>query len=114
MKTNTQKSDLISFYDHSEVRAYLQAQVDEMPSISDEHEFTRYLKKFAKSGNAYGQSLLGLCLQVGFGCDANPKEAMNWWKKAAKQGDDCSQFYVGRDYYYGQESHVNYKPLVYS
>jgi len=45
------------------------------------------LVKKAEAGNANAQYNLGLCYYKGAGVTKDEKEAVNWWTKAAKQGD---------------------------
>lgn len=44
-------------------------------------------RKAAEQGNAIAQYNLGVCYQYGNGVPKNQAEAINWYKKAAKQGD---------------------------
>ena len=45
----------------------------------------------------------------GHGVDVNYKKAIEWYEKAAEQGDAQAQYNLGSMYYNGQGVDVNYK-----
>jgi TPR repeat protein len=49
----------------------------------------------------YACYLLGVCYSEGLVGEKNPKEAIKWYKQAAKQGYDAAQAYVGYALYSG-------------
>ena len=48
---------------------------------------TKNKKKAAKQGNMWAQNNLGCCYQYGEGVRKNYKKAVEWFTKAAEQGD---------------------------
>ena len=54
-------------------------------------EAFRLLKKAANNGNADAQNNLGWMLQNGVGTKKNLREAENWYRKAADQGDETAK-----------------------
>lgn len=54
----------------------------------------------AESGDAEAQYRLGAMLEWGEGVDRNPKEAMKWYEKSAKQGNYYAQSALGHAYLY--------------
>ena len=50
---------------------------------------------------------------MGYGCEANLREAIKWWTKAAEQGEHCSQYSLGSCYHHGIGVRKNYKKAVY-
>jgi len=48
-----------------------------------------------------GQSLLGEHYAMGKGVDQNDALAVEWWEKAATQGQDVAQYYLGHCCMYG-------------
>ena len=52
----------------------------------------------AKSGHAQAQWWLGNCYARGLGIDLSNKEALKWWKLAAKQGNKDAIKYLS-DYF---------------
>ena len=49
----------------------------------------------AEQGNVDGQRNLGMLHYLGLGVPKDSKEAEKWWKLAAEQGDDFSQYELG-------------------
>lgn len=106
-------NDIISFADKSEARAYLENHFN-FDVFADETEFLECLKGFAKQGDPIMQNLLGVCLCAGYGCEENPHKALQWWTKAAEQGEVCSQRCLGGCYFKGDLGvRKNYKKAVY-
>lgn len=102
-------TDIISFADKSEARAYLENHFN-FDVFVDETEFLEFLKGFAEEGEPMLQNILGICLIIGYGCEENPHEALKWWTKAAEQGDLCSQRCLWSCYYSGNSGiRKNYK-----
>jgi clan AA aspartic protease (TIGR02281 family) len=64
----------------------------------------RLLRPLAEQGNAVAQTSLGLLYTVGRKGSPwwDPVEAAKWWRKAADQGLDCAQYYLGAAYWGGQ------------
>jgi len=60
------------------------------------------LKVLAEKGNARAQYNLGAMYARGEGIPEDNKEAVHWWRKAAKQGDARAQFNLGVRYTYGK------------
>jgi len=105
--------DIISFTDHSEARAYIEANFKN-GHFADEYEFMECLKGYAKQGDPIMQNILGICFIIGYGCEENPHEALKWWTKAAEQGDLCSQRCLWGKYYYGSTGiRKNFKKAIY-
>ena len=48
------------------------------------------LKKQAEQGEASAQCNLGYCYEYGEGVRKSQKEAIKWYKKSAKQGDETA------------------------
>lgn len=106
-------NDIISFGDKAEARTYLEKHY-KFDVFADETEFLECLKGFAKQGDPIMQNLLGVCLCAGYGCEENPHKALQWWTKAAEQGEVCSQRCLGGCYYTGDLGiGKNYKKAVY-
>ena len=45
----------------------------------------RWYRKAAEQENADAQNNLGVCLELGNGCEKNLEEAVTWFRKAAVQ-----------------------------
>ncbi|MBO4503760.1 MAG: sel1 repeat family protein, partial [Bacteroidales bacterium] len=75
-------NNIISFGDKAEARAYLKKHF-KFDVFADETELLECLKGFAKQGDPIMQNLLGVCLCAGYGCEENPRKAIQWWTKAA-------------------------------
>ena len=106
-------NDIISFGDKDEARTYLEKHY-KFDAFANETEFLECLKGFAKQGDPIMQNLLGVCLCAGYGCEENPRKAIQWWTKAAEQGEVCSQRCLGGCYYTGDLGiGKNYKKAVY-
>jgi hypothetical protein len=56
-------------------------------------------KKLAYAGDAFGQFMLGLMHDTGQGVDQDDGEAINWYRKSAKQGVVQAQFNLARKIY---------------
>ncbi len=60
------------------------------------------LIQLAENGDVEAQYRLALSYYQGEGVEKDPKEAFEWFEKAAKQGDDNAQFYLAQCYDYGE------------
>jgi TPR repeat protein len=69
----------------------------------------RTLKPLAADGNSEAQKLLGVMYDYGHGVKRDPKEALNWYLKSAKQGDPAVQYQVGAKYFRGDGTGQNYQ-----
>ena len=56
---------------------------------------TEALFRNAEKGNAVAQANLGLCYSKGDGVHQDHKEAIRWFRLAARQGNSRAQFYLG-------------------
>ena len=56
------------------------------------------LIQLAENGDVEAQYRLALSYYRGEGVERDPKEAFEWFEKAAKQGDDNAQFYLAKCY----------------
>jgi TPR repeat protein len=69
----------------------------------------RILRPLAADGNSEAQKLLGVMYDYGHGVDRDPKEALGWYLKSAKQGDPAVQYQVGAKYFRGDGTGQNYQ-----
>ena len=112
-KAKSQTNDIVSFTSNSEAKAYLETYFKEI-TPSNEFEIMERLKESAKDGDPMCQHMLGFCLSVGYGCEANPRETIKWWTKAAEQGEICAQRCLGSSYYYSEAGvRKNYKKAAF-
>ena len=65
------------------------------------------------SDDAYAQFFLGEMYLKGKGVDRNLDEAVNWYRKAAEQGDAPAQSELGILYYYGVGMQQDYEQAAY-
>lgn len=64
----------------------------------------------AKSGNLDAQNALGMLHELGLIPEANLRDALNWYSKAAKAGDPLAALTVGKIYQLGSKDiHVDQK-----
>src|SRR6266496_5498294 len=56
------------------------------------------VKTRAERGDADAQNLLGCCYYNGDSIDKDYAQAVNWWRKAAEQGEAAGQFNLGSSY----------------
>lgn len=59
--------------------------------------FEQYLKS-ANEGNASAQNTIGECYAKGEGVEWNISQAINWWRKAAQNGNAKAQVHMGNAY----------------
>jgi len=64
----------------------------------DSAETRKQCQQAAERGDAAGQTYVGMMYQYGQGVDKNSNEAMNWYKKAARQGYLPAQYCLGMIY----------------
>ncbi|MDR2366770.1 MAG: SEL1-like repeat protein [Deltaproteobacteria bacterium] len=65
---------------------------------------TKEIEKFrqkAENGDAFAQRAMGTMTLHGIACQPNPSEAVNWWKKAAGNGDVIAMTSLGLAYHKG-------------
>lgn len=62
-----------------------------------------YFRRSAELGFAPAQDVLGYIYETGFRTTTpDPREALDWYRKAAQQGDPLAQWLVGRMIYLGE------------
>lgn len=66
----------------------------------------------AEKGDATAQRVLGIAYYKGEGVNKDPKQATEWWRKAAKQGDAIAEWSLGLAYYEGKGVPRDYKQAV--
>lgn len=76
-----------SFKDAATVRAFLDNSFKSYFNVYTRADLFQILHYEAEQGNLIMQQLLGMCYVIGYGCEVNPEEAINWWKSAATQGE---------------------------
>src|SRR5690242_18608852 len=59
------------------------------------------IKHSAESGYAPAQTVVGYLYENGISFAQSPGQAVDWYAKAAKQGDAVAQYALGRAYYLG-------------
>ena len=57
--------------------------------------FVQHARKAAEQEHVHAQNNLGLMYHQGEGVQQDSKEALKWWRKAAKQGDVYAQHQLG-------------------
>lgn len=72
-----------------------------MPSPSTDERDIFKLLYFAGEGDARAQWQLGNCYADGRGVPKDDREAVKWYRLAAKQGEAEAQFYLGNCYVHG-------------
>lgn len=71
------------------------------------------VRKYAESGDARGEFLLGTLHWQGIGMPKNDSEAFNWFNKSAKHGDKWAMYNLGYLFYYGQGVETNFSQAAY-
>ena len=61
-----------------------------------------YFHRSSDLGFAPAQVVLGYLYETGRNTTADPREALEWYKKAARQDDPLAQWLVGREIYLGE------------
>jgi TPR repeat protein len=72
---------------------------------TDEVAWKKAFKMFevlAGQGNIEAQGYIGNCYYTGKGVESDEVKSVEWWLKAAEQGDSSSQFIMGSCYQYGK------------
>jgi TPR repeat protein len=67
----------------------------------DDAEQVEFLRPFADRGEAWAQHGLATRYRDGLGISQDTDQALDWFRKAAEQGDADSQLAVGKMYLYG-------------
>ena len=71
-------------------------------------EFTKRIRKHAKNGNVWAQTLLGSYFEFGdFGLQQSYEKAVDLWTKAARSGDPIAQSDLGTAFLKGRGVSVN-------
>jgi TPR repeat protein len=90
----------------------LPAYKDDNSNVNNSSVFLEYLNR-AERGDVYAQFKLGCMYEDGeYGVVQNYSEALKWYKKAAKQGDNLSQCCIGFFYQFGYSVPVNYNEAI--
>lgn len=66
------------------------------------------LEPLARDGDAGAQKMLGIMYDYGQGVDKDPKQALDWYIKAANQGQTAVQYQVGSKYFRGDGTAQDY------
>lgn len=72
----------------------------------------KLFKEAAEGGLARAQGELGFCYREGIGVDPSLAEALYWYRKGARLGDDISQVNLGNFYYWGRVVRVNFETAL--
>ena len=75
-------------------------------------EGDRVVREGGGAGTRNAQYNLGVMYKNGHGVDVNYKKAIEWYEKAAKQGDANAQYNLGVMYHHGHGVDVNYKKAI--
>ncbi len=103
------KTSCWAFEDAAEATAFLDDSFKEYRDTYTKEDLFRMLQEVAEEGNPIMQQFLGLCYAIGYGCEENPAEAVNWFKKSAEQGCDDAQMMLGECYCCGHGVKKDYE-----
>ena len=78
--------------------AYLEGRYGLRP---DPAKGVHWLRRAARTGNAYAQLTLGSCYANGTGVEKDPQQAARWWRKAALSDNPQAQYLIGKAYLEG-------------
>src|SRR5882757_4588477 len=67
----------------------------------NDHDAIEYFRQSAEQGYAPAQVALGYLLDTGTLMAGSQTQAIDWYKKAASQGDMLASWVLGRRYYLG-------------